>query len=56
MARIKEKTWADYDVGPVNELTKAELVKAVRRAAKAANQRLLRLAVSYTHLTLPTIA
>lgn len=43
MARIKEKTWADYDVGPVNELTTAELVKAVRRAAKAANQRLLRL-------------
>ena len=43
MARIKEKTWADYDAGPVNELTKAELVKAVRRAAKAANQRLLRL-------------
>lgn len=41
--RLVEKTWADYDMGDVNALSKAQLEKAVRRAAKAANQRLLRL-------------
>lgn len=41
--RLVEKTWADYDMGDVNALSKAQLEKAVRRAAKAANQRLVRL-------------
>lgn len=41
--RLAEKTWADYDMGDVNALSKAQLEKAVRRASKAANQRLLRL-------------
>lgn len=41
--RLVEKTWADYDMGDVNALSKTQLEKAVRRAAKAANQRLLRL-------------
>lgn len=41
--RLAEKTWADYDMGDVNALSKVQLEKAVRRAAKAANQRLLRL-------------
>lgn len=41
--RLAEKTWADYDMGDVNALSKVQLEKAVRRASKAANQRLLRL-------------
>lgn len=45
MARgtIKEKQWADYDIGDPTQVGQAELSEAVRRAAKAANQRLLRL-------------
>ncbi len=45
MARnpIKEKQWSDYDIGDPTEAKQEELSAAVRRAAKAANQRLLRL-------------
>ena len=43
MARFKEKTWADYDIGDPTRATEANLRAAVRRAAKVANQRLLRL-------------
>ena len=45
MARtvIKENTWADYDIGDPSQANQQELAAAVRRAAKAANQRLLRL-------------
>lgn len=43
MAKIKEKTWADYDIGDPSKASYEELKTAVRRAAKAANQRLLRL-------------
>lgn len=39
----KQKTWADYDVGDPSLLGQKELAAAVRRAAKAANQRLVRL-------------
>lgn len=45
MARsvIKEKQWSDYDIGDPTQAGQSELAAAVRRAAKAANQRLLRL-------------
>lgn len=45
MARtvIKEKQWSDYDIGDPTAARQEELAAAVRRAAKAANQRLLRL-------------
>lgn len=44
MARRKlaTKTWADYDIGDPSRANQQELSIAVRRAAKAANQRLLR--------------
>lgn len=44
MARRKlaTKTWADYDIGDPSQANQQELSIAVRRAAKAANQRLLR--------------
>lgn len=40
---IKEKTWADYTLSNFSRATRTELQTAVRKAAKAANQRLLRL-------------
>lgn len=45
MARQKlaVKSWADYDIGDPSQANQQELSAAVRRAAKAANQRLLRL-------------
>lgn len=43
MSRIIEKTWADYEIKNFKRATRAELQVAVRKAAKAANQRLLRL-------------
>lgn len=43
MSRIKEKTWADYALSNFSRATRTELQTAVRKAAKAANQRLLRL-------------
>lgn len=43
MSRIIEKTWTDYAIKDFNRATRAELQAAVRKAAKAANQRLLRL-------------
>lgn len=39
---IPSKSWADYDRGDPNKLFREQLVDVVRRAAKAANQRLLR--------------
>ncbi|AXF52628.1 MAG: hypothetical protein [Circular genetic element sp.] len=41
MARAKQ--WSDYDIGDLREKTTEEIQAAVRKAAKAANQRLLRL-------------
>lgn len=41
--KIKEKTWADYALKNFSRATRADLQAAVRKAAKAANQRLLRL-------------
>lgn len=43
MARIHENTWKDYDIGDLRKADTDTLRAAVRRAAKAANQRLLRL-------------
>lgn len=43
MGKIKEKVWADYAVKNFSSATRADLQAAVRKAAKAANQRLLRL-------------
>lgn len=43
MRRIKEKTWADYALKDFSRATRADLQAVVRKAAKAANQRLLRL-------------
>ena len=43
MGKIKEKVWADYAVKNFSRATRADLQAAVRKAAKAANQRLLRL-------------
>lgn len=43
MSRIIEKTWADYAVRDFKRATRVDLQAAVRKAAKAANQRLLRL-------------
>ena len=43
MSRIIEKTWADYEIKNFKRATRSELQAAVRKAAKAANQRLLRL-------------
>lgn len=39
----RSKTWADYELQNFQAATEEQLRKAVRRAAKAANQRLLRL-------------
>lgn len=39
---IPAKSWADYDRGDPNKLSRDQLVDVVRRSAKAANQRLLR--------------
>lgn len=41
--KLATKTWADYDIGNPSQADQQELSIAVRRAAKAANQRLLRL-------------
>lgn len=41
--QFKEKSWEDYSRGNPNSLSTAELREAVRKAAKAANQRLVRL-------------
>lgn len=41
--KLATKTWADYDIGDPSQVDQQELSIAVRRAAKAANQRLLRL-------------
>ena len=41
--KLKVNTWADYDIGDPTQAGQEELSRAVRRAAKAANQRLLRL-------------
>lgn len=41
--KLATKTWADYDIGDPSQAGQEELSAAVRRAAKAANQRLLRL-------------
>lgn len=41
--QFKEKTWEDYSRGNINTLSTAELRDVVRKAAKAANQRLVRL-------------
>ena len=43
MGKIKEKVWADYALNNFSRATRADLQAAVRKAAKAANQRLLRL-------------
>ena len=43
MRQIKEKVWADYALKNFSCATRADLQAAVRKAAKAANQRLLRL-------------
>lgn len=43
MTKFKQKTWADYDIGDPSNASYDELKTAVRKAAKAANQRLLRL-------------
>lgn len=40
--KLAVKTWADYDIGDPSRADQQELSVAVRRAAKAANQRLLR--------------
>lgn len=40
--KLAVKTWADYDIGDPSRADHQELSVAVRRAAKAANQRLLR--------------
>ena len=39
---IPAKSWADYDRGDPNNLSRDQLIDVVRRGAKAANQRLLR--------------
>lgn len=39
---IPSKSWADYDKGDPNKLSRDQLIDVVRRGAKAANQRLLR--------------
>lgn len=39
---IPAKSWADYDKGNPNTLSRDQLIAVVRRSAKAANQRLLR--------------
>lgn len=39
---IPAKSWADYDRGDPNKLSRNQLIDAVRRGAKSANQRLLR--------------
>lgn len=43
MGKIKEKAWADYALKNFSRATRSDLQAAVRKAAKAANQRLLRL-------------
>ena len=43
MGKIKEKVWADYALKNFSRATRADIQAAVRKAAKAANQRLLRL-------------
>lgn len=39
---IPAKSWADYDRGDPNKLSRDQLIDVVRRGAKAANQRLFR--------------
>ena len=39
---IPAKSWADYDKGDPNKLSRDQLIAVVRRGAKAANQRLSR--------------
>ena len=43
MGKIKEKVWSDYALTNFSRATRADLQAAVHKAAKAANQRLLRL-------------
>lgn len=43
MSKLAEKTWADYDIGNLGSQNEEVLRKAVKKAAKAANMRLLRL-------------
>ena len=43
MGKFKEKVWADYALRNFSRATRADLQAAVHKAAKAANQRLLRL-------------
>lgn len=43
MSKLKENVWADYALNNVSRATREDLQSAVRKAAKAANQRLLRL-------------
>ena len=43
MSKFVEKTWADYDIGNLGSQNEEVLRKAVKKAAKAANMRLLRL-------------
>lgn len=43
MSKFIEKTWADYDIGKLGIQNEEVLRKAVKKAAKAANMRLLRL-------------
>lgn len=40
---IRTKGWEHYDIGDINTATATQLQAAVRKAAKAANQRLVRL-------------
>ena len=44
MSKFVVKTWADYDIGKLGSQNEEVLRKAVKKAAKAANMRLLRLA------------
>lgn len=39
---IPAKSWKDYDIGDPGKSSREQLIGAVRKAAKAANQRLLR--------------
>ena len=41
--KLATKSWADYDIGDPSQADRQELSIVVRRAAKVANQRLLRL-------------
>lgn len=43
MSKFVEKTWADYNIGNLGSQNEEALREAVKKAAKAANMRLLRL-------------